>query len=313
VVLAVFILLVGAAVLAFGASALTRGVARTMFAGGASPRVVGLVLLGIQVGPLLAVLLAAARATPSFAVGAAFGSAGYLVCGGLGAGLLLSRRPTLSPPLTAVLLPCLSLVSAAVVVSDGLVERAEGLGLLLLFGVFQYVMAADGQLVEARGEQLRKAAARGLSIPPAGLTGIGIAAAVVGAVTLLWGGRTLVGHSGLAAGFVAAGILGPLSSLGGLRSCLPAPGADEASVEAATLAAGNALCSIAAMAAGALGLAAIIHPLVADGPATFAAAGLAGVYAPIAAAFVARGRAGRVAGGLSIAAAVIWALVAIRF
>ena len=220
-VLAVLLLLAGAAVLGLGAGALTRGVARTLFAGGASPRVVGLVLLGVQAGPLLATLLAAARGTPSFAVGSPSGRPAYLVCGGLGAGLLLGRRPTPSPPLVAVLLPGLPLVSAAIVVSDGWSTASEGLGLLILFAVFQYVMAADRRLVEARGEQLRKSAARGLSIPPAGLTGIGVAAAVVGAVTLLWGGRTLVGHSGLAAGFVAAAIVGPLSALGGLRSCLP--------------------------------------------------------------------------------------------
>jgi cation:H+ antiporter len=313
VVLAVLLLIAGAAVLGLGAGALTRGVARTLFAGGASPHVVGLVTLGVQAGPLLATLLAAARATPSFAVGIAFGSAGYLVCGGLGAGLLLGRRPTPSPPLVSVLLPGLPLVSAAVVVYDGVITRGEGVGLLILFAVFQYVMAADRRLVEARGEQLRKSAARGLSIPPAGLTGIGIAAAVVGAVTLLWGGRTLVGHSGLAAGFVAAGIVGPLSALGGLRGCLPGAGTDEASTQAATLAAGNAFCTVAFMAAGALGLAAIIHPLVADGPAAFAAAGLAGVYAPLAVAFTARDRAGRIAGAIAIAAAVIWALVAIHF
>jgi cation:H+ antiporter len=313
VVLAILLLLAGGAVLGLGASALTRGVARTLFAGGASPRVVGLALLGVQAGPLLATLLAAARGTPSFAVGIALGSAGYLVCGGLGAGLLLGRRPTPSPPLVAVLLPGLPLVSVAIVVSDGLVERTEGLGLLILFAVFEYVMAADRRLVEARGEQLRKAAARGLSIPAAALTGIGVAAAVVGGVTLLWGGRTLFGHSGLAAGFIAAGIVGPLSALGGLRSCLPGAGTDEASAAASTLAAGNAFCSIASMAAGALGLAALIHPLVADGPAAFASAGLAGVYAPIAVVFAARGKAGRVAGALSVAAAVIWALVAIRF
>lgn len=312
-VLAVLLLLAGAAVLGLAAGALTRGVARTLFAGGASPRVVGLVLLGVQAGPLLATLLAAARGTPSFAVGVAFGSAGYLVAGGLGAGLLLGRRPTPSPPLVSVLLPGLPLVSAAIVVYDGYVGRSEGLGLLILFAVFQYVMAADRRLVEARGEQLRKSAARGLSIPPAGLTGIGVAAAVVGAVTLLWGGRTLVGHSGLAAGFVAAAIIGPLSALGGLRSCLPVAGTDDASAAAAAVAAGNAFCSIASLAAGTLGLAALIHPLVADGPAAFAAVGLAGVYAPLAVAFTARGRAGRVAGALAVAAAVIWALAAIHF
>ena len=132
-------------------------------------------------------------------------------------------------------------------------------------------------------------------------------------MTLLWGGRTLVGHSGLAAGFVAAAIIGPLSALGGLRSCLPVAGTDDASAAAATVAAGNAFCSIASLAAGTLGLAALIHPLVADGPATFAAVGLAGVYAPLAVAFTARGRAGRVAGALAVAAAVIWALAAIHF
>jgi Ca2+/Na+ antiporter len=313
VVLAVLLLLAGAAVLGLGASALTRGVASTLFAGGASPRVVGLALLGVQVGPLLAALLAAARGTPSFAVGVALGSAGYLVCGGVGAGLLLGRRPTPSPPLVAVLLPGLPIVSAAIVMYDGVVDRTEGLGLLILFGVFQFVMGADQRLVDARGEQLRKSAARGLSIPPAGLSGIGIAAAVVGAVTLLWGGRLLVDHSGLLAGFVAAAILGPLSAIGGLRSCLPGSGTDDASSEASTLAAGNALCSIASLAGGTLGLAALIHPLVADGPAAFASVGVAAVYAPIAVAFTARGSAGRVAGGLAVAAAVLWALVAIHF
>ena len=58
--------------------------------------------------------------------------------------------------------------------------------------------------------------------------------------------------------------------------------------EVGSVAAGNAFCSIASLAAGALGLAAS-STLVADGPAAFAAVGLAGVYAPMAVAFTARG------------------------
>jgi hypothetical protein len=66
------------------------------------------------------------------------------------------------------------------------------------------------------------------------------------------------------------------------------------------------------MAAGALGLAALIHPLSADGSASFAAIGLAGVYAPLAAAFAALGRAGRIAGGAAVAVAAVWVLAAVR-
>jgi Ca2+/Na+ antiporter len=312
VVLAVLLLLAGAAVLTVGASALTRGVARMLLAGGASPRTVGLSLIGVQAGPVIVALLAAARQTPSFAVGVCLGSAAYLVAGGLGAGLLLGARPTASPSLVAVLLPALPLVSAALVVSDGVVLRTEGAGLLIMFGIFQFVIAVDEGLITTRGEELRRAAARGLRIPPAVLTAIGVAAAVVGAETLLWGGRGLVGHSGLAAGFVAAAMLGPLSSLGGLRGCIPTADPDDPEGRHASAAAGQAFAAVASMAAGALGLAALIHPLSADGTASFAAIGLTGVYAPIAAVFVARGRAWRAAGLVAVAVAAVWVLVAVR-
>jgi Ca2+/Na+ antiporter len=312
VVLAVLLLLAGAAVLSVGAGALTRGVARMLFAGGASPRVVGLSLLGVQAGPIIVVLLAAARQTPSFAVGASLGSAAYLVCGGLGAGLLLGRRPTPSPSLVTVLMPALPLVSAALVVSDGVVTRTEGAGLLIMFAIFQFLVSVDDRLITTRGEELRRAAGRGLRIPAAVLTALGLAAAAVGAEALLWGGRETVAHSGLAAGFVAAAMVGPLSSLAGLRACLPSAGPDDPTGRRGSAAAGQSLATVSSMAAGALGLAALIHPLSADGSASFAAIGLAGVYAPLAAAFAALGRAGRIAGGAAVAVAAVWVLAAVR-
>ena len=310
---AVLLLLAGAAVLGVGAGALMRGLARMLFAGGASSRTVGLALLGVQAGPIMVALLAAARGTPAFAVGVTLGAAGYLVSGGLGAGLLLSRRPTPSPSPAAVILPGLPLLSAALVVSDGVVGRSEGAGLLIMFAVYQFAMAIDDRLPVARGEELRRVAGRGLRIPASVLTGIGLATAAVGAEVLLWGGRSLLGHSGLRAGFVAAAILGPLSALAGLRSCLPTVGADDPSARAATAAAGQALSAVAALTAGTLGVAALIRPLSSDASASFAAIGAATVYAPIATTFAARGRAGRVAGLLAVAAAAAWALAAGHF
>jgi hypothetical protein len=313
VVLAVLLLLAGATVLGVGAGALTRGIARMLFAGGVSPRVVGISLLGVQAGPVIVALLAAARATPSFAVGVCLGSAAYLVAGGLGGGLLLGRTPTPSPSLVTVLAPALPLISAALVVSDGAVVRSEGAGLLIMFAIFQFVVAVDDELITTRGEELRRAASRGLRIPPSVLTGLGLLAAAVGAVALLWGGRGLTGHSGLTAGFIAAAMLGPLSSVAGLRSCLPVTGPQDPGGRRSTAAAGQAFATVSSMAAGTLGLAALIHPLVADGAAQFAAIALAGVYAPLAAAFAARGRAGRVAGLAAVAIAAVWVLVAARF
>src|SRR5437773_7685136 len=229
-------------------------------AGGAPRRTLGLSLLGVQAGPVIVALLAAARQTPSFAVGVCLGSAAYLVAGGLGAGLLLSPRPAPAPSLVAVLLPALPLVAAALVVSDAVVLRTEGAGLLIMFGIFQFVAATDDTLIATRGEELRRTAARGLRIPPAVLTAIGLAAAAVGAETLLWGGRGIVEHSGLAAGFVAAALVGPLASLAGLRGCLPVADPDDPSGRRAAGAAGQAFATVPSMAAGALGMAALIHP-----------------------------------------------------
>ena len=70
---------------------------------------------GVQAGPVVA-YLAAARQTPSFAVGARLGSAAYLVVVGGRA----NARPTPSPSLVAVLLPALPLVLGRAC-SDGVV------------------------------------------------------------------------------------------------------------------------------------------------------------------------------------------------
>lgn len=315
-VLAVILIVLGAAGLVAGADALTRGVCKSAFAAGASPSSVGIAFLGLEAGPVVVLALAAARGDSSFAAGIALGSAAYLVAAGLGAGLMMLRRSVPSPPVIAVLLPGIPLLAAGIAVGDGVVNRIEGVGLIVMFGIFLAVMGLDRSVSVSRGEHLRRGSSRGLRVPALLLSAIGVVAAVVGAEVLLNGGERLLVHSGLSAGFVGAALLGPLSALGGLRDVLPLTPSSED--RAPTLPeevqpAAQAYATLACLGAGALGLAALIHPLHVDGAAEFAAVAAAGVYVPSAVAFLARGRAGAAAGLIAVVLAVVWVLVAVHF
>jgi len=317
VVLAVILIALGAAALVVGADAVTRGVCKSVFTAGVSPSSVGLAFLGLEIGPLVILALAAARGDSSIAAGIALGSAGYLVAAGLGAGLMMLRRSVPSPTAIAVVLPGIPLLAAGIAVGDGVVNRVEGIGLIVMFGIYLAVMGLDGSIPSARGDELRRGAARGLRVPALLLCAAGVVAAVVGAEVLLGGGERLLAHTGLSAGFVGAALIGPLSALGGLRDVLPAapssrPGRGAPSPEEVEPAA-QAYATLACLGAGGLGLAAIIHPLRIDGAAQFAAVAAAAVYVPSAVAFLARGRAGPVAGFLGVVLAVIWVLVAVHF
>jgi len=272
--------------------------------------------LNSTVGPPLriALILAAARGEAPFATGIALGSAGYLVAAGLGAGLMLSGRPSSSPPALAVVLPGIPLLAAGIAVGDGVVTRVEGVGLVVMFVVYLAVMAVDGPVAHARGEQLRRASIRGLRVPSLLLCAAGVVAAAAGAWVLLGGGHRLLGHSGLSAGFIGAAFIGPLSALGGLRSVLPVPRDPDGETEADDAEpAAEAFATLAGLGTGGLGLAALIHPLRLDGAAEFAAVGAAAVYVPTAVAFLIRGRAGRTAGILTVVLAVCWVLAAVHF
>jgi len=316
VVLAVILIALGAAALVAGADAVTRGVCKSAFAAGTSPSSVGLAFLGLEIGPLVILALAAARGDASIAAGIALGSAAYLVAAGLGAGLMMLRRSVPSPPAIAVVLPGIPLLAAGIAVGDGLVNRIEGVGLVVMFGIFLAVMGLDGAVPAARGEELRRGSSRGLRVPALLLCAAGVVAAVVGAEVLLGGGERLLVHTGLSAGFVGAALLGPLSALGGLRDVLPvAPpatrsrtGPSPEEIEPAA----QAYATLACLGAGGLGLAALVHPLRIDGAAQFAAVAAAAVYVPTAVAFLARGRAGPVAGLLGVVLAVVWVLVAVH-
>jgi cation:H+ antiporter len=308
VALAILLLVAGTIVLGLGATALTRGAARVLLARGAPPRAVGLVFLGLNLGPLIATILASSTNRGSFAGGLPLGAAAYLMAAGLGTGLLLRSNPVRVPSLMTILLPAVPLAAAGVAVGDAYVTRVEGVGLLAMFAIYLFIMSIEEGVLDGRADAVRRDSVRGIRLPAAVLAAGGLAVALGGGEALLRGGTSILDHTGLSAGFVGAAFLGPLSALGGLRSVLPPQGDDH---ERDTV--DHSAGSLVSLATGAVGLAAVIRPIAMDGTAAFAAVAASAVYVPIATILVTRGRAGRVAGLATVALAAVWVLVALRF
>jgi cation:H+ antiporter len=299
---AVALLVGGAAVLYLGAEAAVRGATGLSRALGVSAFVVGALLFGIDLEGLGAALVASARGETALAAGEIFGTVLFLFSAAFGAALLLARKPVPSPDGLMVLAPGLHLVACAFAISDRYVARLEGVLLLVFYLAYVGLVLRTGR-TEPDGEAGPDPDPRGPGARLLVLTAGGLLAVAGGAALLVAGGVRLVSETGLQAGFVGAVVLGILVSLDEvLLEVLPirrgTPG----------LATGNLFGTLAAFTTGVLGLAALVRPLVIDAPGSVAFLGVAVLYAVVATAFVARGRAGRFLGGVVLASYGAWLL-----
>jgi cation:H+ antiporter len=298
---AVALLIAGAAVLYLGAEVAVRGATGLSRALGVSAFVVGALLFGIDLEGLGAAVVASARGETALAAGEIFGTVLFLFSAAFGAALLLARKPVPSPDRLMVLAPGLHLVACAFAISDRYVARLEGVLLLVFYLAYVGLVLRTGR-TEPDGEAGPDPDHGG---PGARLLVVagGLVAVAGGAALLVAGGGRLVSEAGLRAGFVGAVVLGILVSLDEvLLEVLPirrgTPG----------LATGNLFGTLAAFTTGVLGLAALVRPLVIDAPGSVAFLGVAVLYAVVATAFVARGRAGRLLGGVVLASYAAWLL-----
>jgi cation:H+ antiporter len=296
---AVALLVAGAAVLYLGAEAAVRGATGLSRALGVSAFVLGALLFGIDLEGLGAAVVASARGETAIAAGEIFGTVLFLFSAAFGAALLLAREPVPSPDRLMVLAPGLHLVACAFAISDRYVARLEGV-LLIVFYLAYVGLVLRTARTQSTGEAEPDADRRG---PGARLLVVagGLLAVAGGAALLVAGGVRLVTEAGLTAGFVGAVVLGILVSLDEvLLEVLPirrgTPG----------LATGNLFGTLAAFTTGVLGLAALVRPLVIDAPGSVAFLGVAVLYAVVATAFVARGRAGRLLGAVVLASYGAW-------
>jgi cation:H+ antiporter len=306
-VLAVMLLLGGAAVLTVGAEAAIRGAGRLAEARRISPFVLGAVLFGVDIESVGAALIAAGRGQTSIAAGEAFGTVVFLFSAAFGVALILARRPVESPPVGMVLLPGATIVVGAAALSDHVVSRVDGLLLILVYGGYLAMVLRQRRPAEERGKEIVREAQEGPSIPPMVLLVAGLALIYGGAAVLVEGGTRVLARTSLAAGFVGGALIGTLASLDEvLLEVLPIlRGLPE-------LATGNLFGTVAAFTTGVLGLAALVRPLEVDwaGASAFLAAAL--LYAVVSTAFLLRGRVWRGVGVTTILVYALWLAYAVR-
>jgi cation:H+ antiporter len=298
---AISLLVAGAAVLTVGAEAAIRGAGRLAKARRISPFLLGALLFGVDVESVGAALIAAGRGQTALAAGEAFGTVVFLFSAAFGVALLLSPRPIESPSIQMVLLPAVTLLAGAAALADRVVSRPEGGALIGAYGIYLGMVILDGRGAQARAEEIVREAEEGPRVPPLVLLVGGLALVYAGASVLVNGGVRLLSMSGLAAGFVGAAIIGALASF------------DEVFLEVLPvrrgipeLATGNLLGTVAAFSTGVLGLAALVRPLEVDGAGATAFLAAAALYTVVATTFLARGRAGKVVGVAILALYGLW-------
>ena len=298
---AISLLVAGAAVLTVGAEAAIRGAGRLAKARRISPFLLGALLFGVDVESVGAALIAAGRGQTALAAGEAFGTVVFLFSAAFGAALLLSPRPIESPSIQMVLLPAVTLLAGAAALADRVVTRPEGGALIGAYGIYLGIVIVDGRGAQARAEEIVREAEEGPRVPPLVLLVGGLALVYAGASVLVNGGVRLLSMSGLAAGFVGAAIIGALASI------------DEVFLEVLPvrrgipeLATGNLFGTVAAFSTGVLGLAALVRPLEVDGAGATAFLAAAALYTVVATTFLARGRVGKVVGVAILALYGLW-------
>jgi cation:H+ antiporter len=294
---AVALLVAGAAVLYLGAEAAVRGATGLSRALGVTAFAVGALLFGIDLEGLGAAVVASARGETAIAAGEIFGTVLFLFSAAFGAALLLAREPVPSPDRIMVLAPGLHLVACAFAVADRYVARLEGVLLVVFYLAYVGLVVRTGRTPSAGDTEAVPDRSGARLLVVAG----GLLAVAGGAGLLVAGGVRLVTEAGLTAGFVGAAVLGILVSL------------DEVVLEVLPirrgtpeLATGNLFGTLAAFTTGVLGLAALVRPLVIDAPGSVAFLGVAVLYAVVATTFVARGRAGRLLGTVVLASYAAW-------
>jgi cation:H+ antiporter len=300
------LLAVGAVVLYVGAEAAVRGAAALARTLGIRPFVLGALLFGIDLESLGTAVAASARGETALAAGEIVGTVLFLYGAAFGAALLVAREPIPSPGPVLVLTPALHLVAGAFAMTDRYVARLEGVFLVLMYLAYVGLLIRGGRIPPGSTEVEREATiGRGGTPLTAAVTVGGLALVAVGAAVVVAGATRFTDASGLTAGFVGAAILGVLVSLDELvLQVLPVRRGQ------AELATGNLFGTLPAMAAGVMGLAALVHPLDVDSAGAAGYLAMAFLYAVVATVFLARGRAGRWLGAFVLAAYSGWLVVA---
>jgi cation:H+ antiporter len=273
--------------------ALIAGLRSWAVATGLSGIAVGALVLGFDLESTAAGIAANLRDLPGTALGASIGAAIFLLTAGLGIAALVAPF-AVRPP--AVMLGAAAIATAGCIAlaADGRISRLDGGVLLALFvPLVAAVFLRRTQVAEPQ-ERPRHL----LVTVAAGLAGL-----VIGAELLVFGTERIVSELGLSETVFGLLVVGAAVSFEEvLLEALPAfRGFPELSV-------GNALGTLVFLVTGSLGVIALVRPIAVPHQVTTYHLPALGGAVLLAGGLLARGRMGRIEGGLLVAAYVAYAV-----
>ena len=251
------LLVVGIALVLWGAERFTDGAVRTATRFGLSTFYVGAVVSGFEPENLVTGVAAAAGNLPQIALGTVIGSAIFMLTGGLGAALLLVPMEVVRLPREGSVAMIASVVPFAVALwNDGTVSRVEGAVLVLVaISLLVWLYRCSPVFLRpAADDDGGPSRLRAVS-----LLVLGAAVMIVGAELLVHGVRALLGAVLLSETFLGMVVVGMGESLEETaRMVTPARrGHPE-------LAWGNVVGTIIVLLTFNLGVVALVRPITAD-------------------------------------------------
>jgi cation:H+ antiporter len=253
------LLIVGIALVLWGAERFTDGAVGTATRFGLSTFYVGAVVSGFEPENLVTGVAAAAGNLPQIALGTVIGSAIFMLTGGLGATLLLVPMAVRLPREGTVAMLASAVAFAVTLWNDGTVSRVEGAVLVLVgMSLLVWLYRRSSVFLHSAETDDREdvSASRSRVV---GLLVLGVAVMIAGAGLLVHGVRTLLNTVALSETFLGMVVVGAGESLEETaRMVAPARrGHPE-------LAWGNVVGTIIVLLTLNLGVVALVRPITAD-------------------------------------------------
>jgi cation:H+ antiporter len=259
VLIGLVLLVVGMALVLWGAERFTEGAVGTALRFRLSTFYVGAVVSGFEPENLVTGIAAALGGLHQIALGTVIGSAVFMLTGGLGVTLLLTPMEVRIPRQGALAMIASVLLFAVLLWNDGMVSRAEGGVLAAAAGGLMAWLYRTAPVFVERGENEGPALEKRSRIAVLGFLVLGMAVMLIGAELIVQGARSLVASVRLSETFLGMAVVGMGESLEETaRMVTPARrGHPE-------LAWGNVVGTVVVLLTLNLGIIAMVNPVTAD-------------------------------------------------
>ncbi len=296
------LLVLGMALVLWGADRFTEGAVGTALRFRLSTFYVGAVVSGFEPENLVTGIVAALGHLHQIALGTVIGAAVFMLTGGLGLALLLAPMEVRIPKQGGLAMIASVLLFAALLWNDGTVSRTEGALLVVTAGGLMTWLYRAAPVLIARGKDEGCGPEERSRTAVLALLAVGVVVMLIGAELIVQGARSLLASVPLSETFLGMAVIGMGESLEETtRMVTPAlrghPG----------LAWGNVVGTVVVLLTLNLGIIAMVNPVTADPLVLrFHAPYLVACTIAVAVALLSRRSLGRWMGAALIAAYVVY-------